>query len=56
MGLLRPTAILLTILSTLMFIVGLLSHSTILWAGSFVVWGVGLLGYAVCRVAGKAKR
>jgi hypothetical protein len=56
MGLLKLAAILLTILSTPMFIVGLLSGSAVLWAGSFVVWGVGLLGYAVCRVADKARK
>ena len=39
-----------------MFIVGLLSGSAILWARSFVVWGVGLLGYAACRVADKAEK
>jgi hypothetical protein len=55
MGLLKLAAILLTILSTPMFIVGLLSHSAVLWAGSFVIWGVGLLGYAVCRAADKVK-
>ena len=56
MKLLRLVAVLLILLSTPMFLVGLLNGSPILWAGSFVVWGVGLLGYAVCRIAGKVKK
>lgn len=56
MGPLKLVAVLLTLLSTPMFIVGLLRNSAILWAGSFVVWGVGLLGYAVCHVADRARK
>ena len=53
---LRLAAILLTLSSTPMFFVGVLNRSAILWAGSFVVWGVGLLGYAACRMADRRKK
>lgn len=56
MGFLRLAAIALTLSSTPMFFVGVLNRSSVLWAGSFVVWGVGLLGYAACRVADRGKK
>lgn len=56
MHFLRLLALLLILLSTPMFILGILGNSALLWAGSLVVWGAGLLGYAVGRMADKAKK
>lgn len=52
---LRLVAFALILSSTPMFLLGVLTGSTILWVGSFVVWGAGLLGYAVGRVGGSVK-